>query len=420
MPMSSRSQPTACNLEIHGLVGKEAREKAMKRLALAAFAAASAWTAVGLNVGSGLSFGTVFSTSAFAQSAACAIPTAPSATPEETAWRLFVAANCPGNGSQVVWENWIEQSQLYPTAGAAAAAGPAPKRLHGSPLARALVARLRNARALLTPVSECNDMRGPPPNVIPHAKICEEARLNPEAAAFVTGNGYQLRAGQTAAAQKGTDIEFPKPAIEVKVDWIPATDFTTPFTCDKPPTDFRVEMIDGTCYAMAGIHVASKLLDNWLWATFEPQSMLTNPLRCITFGDCRDAWGASPAQSSGGPSGITKLTPALQDLMTQANLAPAFANYRLDGAQTVFTLNGKPTYLGNSVIEGENVGMKKNTASCITCHSVSSIKKDGTDGVVNLHDQVGPQYKIPPGWIARDFVWSLFLACPGSPTQRCQ
>ena len=53
-------------------------------------------------------------TSASAQSSACAFPTAPAATTEETAWRLFVAANCPGSGTKVVWENWIEQSQLYP------------------------------------------------------------------------------------------------------------------------------------------------------------------------------------------------------------------------------------------------------------------------------------------------------------------
>jgi hypothetical protein len=32
---------------------------------------------------------------------------------------------------------------------------------------------------------------------------------------------------------------------------------------------------------------------------------------------------------------------------------------------------------------------------------------------------VGPQYVVPKGWIARDFVWSMMLACPDSPTGRC-
>jgi hypothetical protein len=374
-------------------------------------------TVIGLGAGTDHGFLAGFSSSASAQSAACVFPTAPSPTPEETAWRLFVAANCPGNGAQVVWENWIEQSELYPASGAGvAAAGPPPKRLHGSPLANALSARRRGVRALLTPATDCNPMGGPPPNVTSGATICEEVHINAEAASFVTTNGYQLRPGQAAAAQKGTDIEFPTPAIEVKVDWIPGTDFTPAFTCANPPAGVRVETIDGTCYAMAGMHISSKLLTDWIWATFEPQSMLTNPLRCITFGDCHDAWGASPAVSSGGAGGLTTLSPALQSLMTQANLAPEFANYRLDGAQIKFTVgNNRPTYLGNSVIEGENVGMTKNTASCITCHSASFIAKNGTDGIDSLNAPVGPRVKIPAGSVARDFAWSMFLACPKDP-----
>jgi hypothetical protein len=232
-------------------------------------------------------------TSASAQSSACAFPTAPAATTEETAWRLFIAANCPGSGTKVVWENWIEQSQLYPASagGVAALAARPVKRLHGSPLARALSGQLRGLRALLTPSTDCDNMRGPPSNVIKNAKICEEARLNPEAAKFVTSNNYQVRKGQTTAAQNGTDIQFTAPSIEVKVDWIPGTDFKPPFTCANPPKDVHVEEIDGTCYAMAGMHISSKLTKNWIWATFEPQSMLTNPLRCITFGNCNDPWG---------------------------------------------------------------------------------------------------------------------------------
>src|SRR5580700_8825865 len=238
-------------------------------------------------------------------STACAFPTATAPTPEQTAWQLFVAATCPANKTQVVWETWVEQGQLYPASGAAARgalAVPA-ERLHGSPLARARMARLGAINLELVPSTQCNVMNGPPSNVKPNATICEEARLNPAAQKFVSDNRYQVRPGQTAAAQKGTDIEFPEAAIEVKVDWIPATDFDTPFDCGNPPQGVHVEMIDGTCYAMAGIHISSKLLKDWIWATFEPQSMLTNPLRCVTFGPCNDAWGSNPAASSGGAGG---------------------------------------------------------------------------------------------------------------------
>jgi len=354
----------------------------------------------------------------------CAFPTAPSATLEETAWRLFVAANCPANSGKVVWENWVEQSQLYPAVSGATAqlSETLPRRLHGSPLAMVLAKKGRNARLTLVPSAECNAMNGPPKNVIAGATICEEAHLNPEAAAFVTQAGYQVRPGQTAAAQKGVDIEFPKDAIEVKVDWVPATDFAPAFTCAKPPPGVHVESVDGVCYAMAGIHISSKLLTNWVWATFEPQSMLTNPLRCITFVPCHDRWGSTPAVSSGGPTGFTHQTSAVHALMKQAGLAAEFFNYRLDGVQVNFTgPGGKPTYLGNSVIEGENVGMTHNTASCITCHSVSSIKTDGTDGasLLSTATTVGPKYSLPAQFVARDFVWSMGLACPDAGLRAC-
>ncbi|MBV9307788.1 MAG: hypothetical protein JOZ45_16695, partial [Acidobacteriaceae bacterium] len=66
-------------------------------------------------------------------------------TLEETAWRLWVAATCPVNADQypyVVWENWLEQDQMYPqdpqnglkVPNALAPSGPA-HLLHASPLA---------------------------------------------------------------------------------------------------------------------------------------------------------------------------------------------------------------------------------------------------------------------------------------------
>src|ERR1700689_2990918 len=47
----------------------------------------------------------------------CAAPNEIVGSYEETAWRIWGAATCPVNNNQypyVVWENWIEQSQLYP------------------------------------------------------------------------------------------------------------------------------------------------------------------------------------------------------------------------------------------------------------------------------------------------------------------
>lgn len=362
----------------------------------------------------------------------------PTESPEEMAWQLFVYANCPAGNGRLQWETWVEQLQLYPAnsqAGAGLVHGV--RRLHGSPLALALSSKT-NGLASLTPSNAgCNPLsRIPPaPPMIKKTKtqpsICEEVHLNPAAAKFITNAGYQTRQPQTKAAQQGVSIGFPTDAVEVKVDWIPASDFQTPFSCTKPPTGVHVEVIDGTCYAMAGMHIASKLMPNWIWATFEPQSMTTNPWRCKLFGPCQDPWGSDPAVSNGGASGFTQQTSTLTGWMQQAALAPEFLNYRLDGVQTTFTNppgpDASPTILGNSIIEGENVGMADNSASCITCHSVSSIKNNGTDGITVLQamksSPVGSPYKIPPDWIARDFVWSLGLAFPemggGGVLQQC-
>ncbi len=54
--------------------------------------------------------------SAPAAPAACSFPAQPAATLEETAWRIFVAANCFATTSgdkKLVWETWTEQNCWY-------------------------------------------------------------------------------------------------------------------------------------------------------------------------------------------------------------------------------------------------------------------------------------------------------------------
>jgi hypothetical protein len=230
--------------------------------------------------------------------------------------------------------------------------------------------------------------------------ICEEARLNPEAQSYVTTEKLTTKQGQINFVTAGKTFQFPMPAVEIKADWIQLA------SCSNPPQGVHVENVNNTCYALGGIHLISKLIDKWIWATFEPQNATTNSQRCIVLG-CKDPWGSNPSTSSGAN---TQLTQALADLMTQANLAPEWRNYRLDGVQTDFLNSaGKATLLGNSIIEGDNAGnpqlMKQ--SSCITCHNLSTINKQG--------QSMGPNFivgvpTIKPGFVTRDFVWSLSLA----------
>jgi len=173
-------------------------------------------------------------------------------------------------------------------------------------------------------------------------------------------------------------------------------------------------VINGNCFALAGMHLISKLLDKWIWATFEPQNPITNPNRCKVLG-CSDKFGSKPAKSNGLN---TQLTKNLAQLMDAANLAPEWRNYRLDGVQTDFT---QPTLLGSSIIEEANAGVPLTQSSCISCHAVSSVKDDGTDGITLLKSNpVGKPERLPSkAWIRRDFVWSLSMACPNSLFQTC-
>jgi hypothetical protein len=368
----------------------------------------------------------------FVVAAASAVPqspgtacTLPTQTPDpnddqavaKTAWQIFVAVNCPANSSQLVWETWTEQFSIFTsTAGLAR-----PQRLHGSPLAR-IIAGEENPSALeLNPDTECQAMKAPPsnmpkPNTKPKdrkGQFCEEVHLDPTAKAYVLQNNYQLRTGQQQTVTSHGTFGFPSTAVEVKADWLPATDFNpAQFNCTDPPQGLHTEVIDGGCYVLVGMHISSKLLPNWLWATFEAQNTITNPQRCSLklFGPCNDPFGSKPARSTGQS---TEMTPALTALMKQAGLAPEFLNYRLDAGQALYGSTTHPTLLGNSIIEGEAVGLTRGKASCITCHSTSIINAAGLENP-NIHGVAGPPPAIPSGYIQRDFAWSLGVACPGA------
>jgi hypothetical protein len=100
----------------------------------------------------------------------CAAPNEAGASFEET--QIWVAATCPVNSDQypfVVWENWIEQAQLYPADPLKGLKVPnsgaptAPHILHNSPLTIALSPELAvTVPGLLgAPDAPCNKAKAP-------------------------------------------------------------------------------------------------------------------------------------------------------------------------------------------------------------------------------------------------------------------
>ena len=320
------------------------------------------------------------------------------------AWWLFVQAVQPVNGS-LAFETWTEQCQLNP----AMVGCPAPsamvgktRTLHASLLLQNL-RRKRGLSAAVQPGVECNSMQTtplggypPPSNLTPVAQFCEEVFVNTSERDFIEQSGLKTLSGQQAYGKAhGNATTFPWEAIEVKADWVPASSYKNPFSCPDTTNKLYTETINGTCYALVSLHISSKAKPDWVWATFEPASSITNPNRCDPklYDTCFDPWGTTSKVPYGKGKTVPQ-SPQLRQLLAAVKANPAFNNYYLTGVQTLFVEgNGKPRPLGNSFTEF-NAGVEPGHASCITCHKYAYF--DGKNpGPGNPENNYG---EPPSGW----------------------
>jgi hypothetical protein len=357
--------------------------------------------------------------------AACTLPTSNTGSREELAWRLFVAANCKTPGGRLTWETWTTQACLNNPDDCTG------KRLHGSVLsavnARTLTAdhprRTAGCENMTTSATADPSLKKfVPDNLSAQPKFCEEVTINPAEQAYAQSNGLLTTTGQGTYLQSGKTIDFTSAAVEVKADWVPAASFQgVTMDCSKPNPAVYQEVIDGTCYALVGIHISSKLFPNWLWATFEPQYPATNPNRCRPdlYNACNDPWGSEPAHSTGAS---TAATPALAALFRAAGaaLSPSFQNYRLTGVQTEYSDPvSSAGVLGSSFVEF-NANVPAGQASCITCHSYAMYNVKNAPSGVNQNGGPFPggasvgQPTPPPSadWKPLDFSWFLGFGVP--------
>ncbi len=365
------------------------------------------------------------------------------------AWYLFLQAMAPSNGPNgpLAFENWTEQCQLNPNmigcpsqSSLAASGKKGAKRtrtLHGSALARKMVGANLNQ-----PGIECNPMTTgslggypAPSNVTSTATFCEEVFANPAEAAFVNAKGLTTLTGQqTYGNANGGAITFPWSTVEVKDEWVPVSSFNNPtFSCPDPTNSLYTETINGTCYALVGLHISSKVLPNWLWATFEPNSNVTNPNRCdpTLYDTCFDPWGTTSSQPYGKGQPVPQSQP-LNQAMSAAGLNQAFNNYFLTGVQTQFVSNGNAVPLGSSFVEF-NAGVLPGQASCITCHRYAYFDgkqppqgqpEDNFGGPPNgwpsvgyacNQNQNGNCTPVVPNSTSQDFSWMLGLMPYNNP-----
>jgi len=181
--------------------------------------------------------------------------------------------------------------------------------------------------------------------------------------------------------------------------------------------------------ALVALHIITKQVPNWTWATFEHWK---NPGRCDDTG-CRDAFGAAEpvvAAQRKPDLGYPQCRPseALRRMFAAAGIADVWLNYCLKGTQSDFvTSTGAPTLLGNSVAETINAGVPHGRSSCITCHAEAAFDRRGR--MARAEPKVGaprPSWFISTGSAAApqfrqaDFVWAIpFCARPDDAISAC-
>jgi len=317
--------------------------------------------------------------------------------PDKLAWQLFIQVNTSagGSGNNATFETWASDTDLF---------RPIPQ-FPSAPVPLAL-------RAPIVPTvgrEAIQESGGLLPAVPPNPNVGEETRRNKVTFDFIVQNNLFKVSGLRAAF--GKTISFPIDSIEVKANWLPVADIPA-FTLNRvTPADvprvFHVNTgSDGKQYALVSMHVISKLVPNWTWATFEHQ---LNPARCDIIG-CRDSFGAQQAvvppnsQVNRGYPPCTK-TPALTALIDAARWDPAYVNYCLKGSQTDFTDNsGLDIRVGNSVTEDGFV----NRSSCITCHGRAAWDRNGkATSNAGFDGNLAPLGPINPAW-----YWSFSASPP--------
>jgi hypothetical protein len=366
--------------------------------------------------------------------AAQSVPNPAMTAPDQVAWQFFIQVNTRAGGNNALFETWASDTDTFkpnpqfPTA-------PAPLALREPVVPNLGRLALQRAGKLL-------------PAIPPGIGALEETRRNKESFDFIVKNNLYKVSGLRAAY--GKTISFPVGAMEVKANWRLVTsipDFSGGrVTLADVPKLYHVNTgADSKQYAFVSMHIISKAVPNWTWATFEHKF---NPGRCDIIG-CRDSFGAqttpvSPnSQPDQGYPDCAK-TSALEAMIAAADWDPAFANYCLKGSQTDFTdATGVDIRLGNSVTERGFVDQ----SSCITCHGRAAWDNKGVETTTAGFDDNGaPLGPIQPSWYwsfssqppifqgmsglaqiatSADFVWSIpFCALddtqnPPQPNQNC-
>lgn len=351
--------------------------------------------------------------------------------PEIFAWDAFALLNwpskpkdssapntseCIGSATPVVWEAWKESSEVYLDNGQKPQPWGTPRQVPPEVLEKAKAMGLPPNQpfhnlGLIQQVSGLvfksgEDNQGEP--------IRYELGMNKSTFDYIANGSLYNKNGQEAAAKKCNPasrncIQFNWDAMEIKTSWLwitgnpRSTEIANRYVTvnayyqktDKSGKPLGYEVGQA---AMTGMHITSKALPDWLWATFE------------------NVYNATYTPAT--------IENAIPDRVKQANAeyqkllqGTKYANYELVGTQVNFT---DPELLANSQIETHF--QKK--SSCITCHAIAAVSKlptgpfylsfvDNRAGNLTYYTgELTPELaqQMRTNFVPLDYVWSLRLA----------
>ena len=355
-------------------------------------------------------------------------------TPDEYAWRLFLALNWParaagcgpdtakkiGDAGPAVWERWAIKTDVF-------LAGGAKPKSWGELCGAAEVAKTLAPSAQLALARQLRagapNLEFAPPGGEASTGNDEEVRLNEAAFNFVRDQGLYSRTRQQAMAAAGVKaIDFPRLGKEVKAHWIVLPNAADHSRYHTGKTD------DGRTYGLVALHITTKDLPRWFWATYEHVDNETRWPAQFPFEFA--GWSTVPPRDT---YACPPNNPGCRALPQGLGLENTkWQNYRLKATQTDWVDSfGEPTRVVNSKIES---GFIQRESSCISCHSLALIgergpqmpftifKAEQTDndgrvanfiGVVKSTDR-RPRPGVDPTmkFMQLDFVWSLRNARP--------
>ncbi len=353
---------------------------------------------------------------------------------DEYAWRVFVALNWPASQhapeadprktldsqSPTVWEAWSSANDIFRADGADPgpwSRGPGLLTQHAAvPIGSARFEAF-SARDLPNLQRVQNGKMVPVKDPLASATRLTEIHMNRAGYEYIRERGLYNTEGQLRVLEDGVTVAFPAATKEVKAKWRIISEAER----GRYHT-LTVTLADGTTrlYGLTALHVVTKDLPTWFWATFEHVDNPQLPGNDGWQAPSRDSFacGSAGADCNLAPRGV-----GLEGTVWQ--------NYRLRGTLTAFVdSKGRPNLLANSELEA---GMQP-TASCITCHSRAGIGAAGqqpirlpifdtstVDSPQDPHARRGFIGVPRREWFENgriqplDFLWSMAKARPQSP-----